>query len=216
MNIESARQQMVLQQVRTWDVFDGHVLNAISAVPRDRFVPDALRHCAYADIEVPLAHGQCMLRPSIVGRILQALDIQPGDEVLEIGTGTGYLSACLAALARHVTSIDIHADFIDSARHQLAAVGISNVSLQCMDASRELPEGHFDAIAATASVDAVDPGWLAALKPGGRLFVVVGQSPAMTATLIRREEHGEHAISALFETNIPKLITPPRKPAFSF
>lgn len=216
MNTESARQQMVLQQVRTWAVFDPDVLNVIAAVPRDQFVPPEFRHCAYADVEIPLAHGQCMLRPSIVGRILQALHIHPADEVLEIGTGTGYLTACIAQLAGKVTSIDIYADFVGTARSHLAVAGVENATLQCMDASVQLPPGHFDVIAVTGAVAEVDERFVAALKPGGRLFLVVGESPVMTATLIRRDADGKISAEDLFETDIPAFVTAPGKPAFSF
>ena len=119
-NTDLTRRQMVEQQVRTWDVFDEEVLEAISSIPRENYVPAELLHCAYADAEIPLAHGQCMLRPSIVGRILQAVRIRPGDSVLEIGTGTGYLTHCLAKTAAAVKSVDLYKDFIDAARFRLA------------------------------------------------------------------------------------------------
>ena len=157
-----------------------------------------------------------MLRPSIVGRILQALDIQPDDDVLEIGTGTGYLTACLAALARTVTSVDIHADFIAGAERNLAEAGVDNVRLRCMDASRELPDGQFSVIAVTAALETVDARFVAALKPGGRLFVVVGRSPVMTATLVRRDVDGTTSSADLFETDIPMLVSAPARAVFSF
>jgi len=215
-NIESARQQMVEQQVRTWDVFDSDVLATIGVVERDRYVPAELQHCAYADVEIPLPHGQCMLRPSIVGRILQALDVQPGDDVLEVGTGTGYLTHCLSRHAASVISIDIHDDFIRAAQARLADADVTNVTLHCMDATAALPEGLFDAIAVTGAIDTLDHRYIAALKPGGRLFVVTGSSPVMTAHLVTVGEDGKAEDRELFETDIPPLVSGPRRPVFSF
>jgi protein-L-isoaspartate(D-aspartate) O-methyltransferase len=216
MDSDSARQQMVDQQVRTWDVFDADVLEAMSGIARERYVPDAFRHCAYADAEIPLAHGQCMLRPSLAGRILQAVDVRAGDRVLEIGTGTGYLTSCIAQMAASVVSIDLYEDFVQGARSALERDGINNVTLHCMDATAELPEGEFDVIIVTGSMTAVDPRFVAALKPGGRLFVVVGDSPAMIAMLVERSEGGEITTNELFETDIPALVAPSRPPEFSF
>ena len=124
MNIESVRQQMVAQQVRTWEVFDPGVLEAISSVSRDRYVPPAFADCAYADVEIPIGHGQCMLRPSLVGRMLQSVDVQPGETVLEVGTGTGYMTRCLASVAQSVTSIDLYGDFVEAARGRLEEDGV--------------------------------------------------------------------------------------------
>ena len=137
MNTDFVRRQMVEQQIRTWDVFDADVLAVFGSVPRDQFVPDSCANAAYADDEIPLPHQQCMLRPSIVGKILQAADICPGDKVLEIGTGTGYLTACLARNAGSVSSIDIFDDFVTQATRSLAALEIENASVQCMDATKE-------------------------------------------------------------------------------
>jgi protein-L-isoaspartate(D-aspartate) O-methyltransferase len=216
MDSDSARQQMVDQQVRTWDVFDEDVLEAMSAVAREHYVPDAFRHCAYADAEIPLRHGQCMLRPSLAGRILQAVGVRAGDRVLEVGTGTGYLTSCIAQMAASVVSIDLYEDFIQGARSALEQDGINNVTLHCMDATAELPDGDFDVIIVTGSLPAVDPRFVAALKQRGRLFVVVGDPPAMTAMLVERPERGEATTDELFETDIPALVAPSRPPEFSF
>lgn len=204
MNPELARQQMVRQQLRAWEVFDEDVLEVLGDVAREKFVPAGFEDVAYADTEIPLGYGQVMLRPVIEGRLLQALSLDADDEVLEIGTGSGYLTACLALLSRSVTSIDIHADFVDRARNNLEEVGIQNVTLQCMDATKELPDGKFDAIAVTASVPRIDERFVAALKPGGRLFVVAGESPLMDAMLVVRS-NDEVRQTALFETDIPAL-----------
>ncbi|MDH4072706.1 MAG: protein-L-isoaspartate O-methyltransferase [Gammaproteobacteria bacterium] len=216
MNTDSARQQMVEQQVRTWDVFDEDVLATMSAIPRDRFVPPAFAHCAYADAEIPLAHGQCMLRPSIAGRILQAVDLRPADRVLEIGTGTGYLTACIAALSSSVVSIDIFDDFVVAATRRLADENVQNADVSRMDAMVGLPAGAYDVVIITSSMPRLDPRLVEALKPGGRLFVVLGESPVKTATLVTRSEGGATASQDLFETDIPAIVARPAAPAFSF
>jgi protein-L-isoaspartate(D-aspartate) O-methyltransferase len=215
MNPELARRKMVEQQVRPWDVFNQDVLHVLGSVAREKFVPAGYEDVAYVDTEIPLGHGQVMLRPVIEGRLLQALDLRPADEVLEIGTGSGYLTACLAGLSASVTSIDIHQDFITHAGEKLEAAGIENVSLQCMDAMQELPEGHFDAIAVTGSVPRIDERFVNALKPGGRLFLVVGESPLMSALLIVRTD-GESEETALFETDIPALENVKEESVFFF
>ena len=216
MNTEQARRQMVEQQIRTWDVFDPDVLEAFLNIPKDRFVPEQCADVAYADTEIPLPHGQYMLRPNIVGRILQSVDIKPADDVLEIGTGTGYLTACLASLASTVSSIDIFPEFVESARKRLEELGIENVSLECMDAMLELPDGQFDVVIVTASLPELDDRFVRALKPGGRLFVVLGDPPLMRATLITRHDGDAVDQEALFETNVPRLIADWRPAAFSF
>ena len=216
MDAESARHQMVDQQVRTWDVFDQDVLDAMAAIERERYVPDPLRRCAYADAEIPLAHGQCMLRPSIVGRILQAVGLQSGDRVLEVGTGTGYLTRCIAAIAGSVTSIDLYEDFVRGAGAALEKDSVSNVEVLQMDATTDLPDGSFDVIILTASLPTEDPRFADRLKPGGRLFVVVGDPPAMRALRVTRAENGETTTEELFETDIPVLVAPAQAPVFSF
>jgi len=216
MNTDYVRRQMIEQQIRTWEVFDAEVLSAFGDVPRDQFVPTEFRNAAYADDEIPLLHGQCMLRPSIVGRILQALRIQPDDDVLDVGTGTGYLAACLAQVAHKVTSIDLFEDFIVQAEKNLDEAEIENVSVKCMDATLELPDGHFDAIAVTGSVARLDQRYVAALNPGGRLFIVVGDSPAKNAMLIKRGSGDAVETTDLFETDIPALLTSNKPTVFSF
>ena len=216
MDTETARRQMVEQQIRTWDVFESGVLDAFQHIPKDRFVPEQCVDVAYADTEIPLPHDQCMLRPNIVGRILQAVDIGPADDVLEIGTGTGYLTACLSTLASTVMSIDIFPDFIESAQERLDALGVDNVSLQCMDAMQALPDRRFDAVVVTASIPHLDDRFTALLNPGGRLFVVVGDSPLMRATLITRGEGDAIDAESLFETDVPRLIADWRPAEFSF
>ncbi len=215
MNPELARRQMVQQQVRAWDVFEQQVLDVLSSVARENFVPAGFHDVAYVDTEIPLGYGQVMLRPVIEGRLLQALRLKADDQVLEIGTGSGYLSACLALMCASVTSIDIHEDFIARATENLEAAGAENVTLHCMDAAKELPAGKFDAIAVSGSLAHIDDRFVAALKPRGRLFLVVGESPSMDALLLERTD-GEIQQTTLFETDIPALENFAKRPLFRF
>jgi protein-L-isoaspartate(D-aspartate) O-methyltransferase len=216
MNTDYAREQMVEQQVRAWEVFDAAILEVFRAVPRERFVPAAYESLAFADTEIPIGHGQAMMTPTIEGRLLQALELRPTDRVLEVGTGTGFLSACLARLARSVTSIDIVEDFVENARLKLEDAGTDNVDLFVMDAMRELPDGGFDAIAVTGSIHAFDPRFVEALRPEGRLFVVVGDAPVMDARLIRRGPGEDWRTESLFETCLMPLVHGAAPPAFLF
>ena len=215
MNTDFARRQMVAQQVRVWDVSNQDVLRVLDGVAREQFVPEGCEDVAYADTEIPLAYGQVMLRPIIEGRLLQALALGASDHVLEIGTGTGYLTACIARISASVTSIDIHEHFIAAASGNLEAAEIKNASLKCMDAMAELPGGEFDAVAVTGSVPRIDERFVRALKPGGRLFLVVGKSPVMTALLIVRADDDLQQ-SSLFETDIPALENIAEESVFDF
>jgi len=170
MNIDFARQQMLDHQVRAWAVLDRRVLEVLGALPREKFVPSGFASLAFADTEIPIGHSQVMMTPTVEGRLLQALDLDPADSVLEIGTGSGFLTACLANLAASVISVDIFADFVASAAERLEKNGIGNIELAELDATRELPAGPFDAIAVTGSIQTFDPRYVMALKPGGRLY----------------------------------------------
>ena len=216
MNTDYARRQMVQQQVRAWDVLDHRILDIMASVPREEFVPAGYTSLAFADIEIPLGHGEHMLTPTIDGRLLQALGAGPEDDVLEVGTGSGFLSACLAKLARSVTSIDIHADFVEHAGNKLREAGIDGVELLCMDATRELPARQFDAIAVTGSIPVFDPRLVMALKPGGRLFVIVGESPVMDARLVERTGENNWRSTSLFETDVAPLVNAGLPEQFSF
>jgi protein-L-isoaspartate(D-aspartate) O-methyltransferase len=216
MNTDYARLQMVNQQVRGWNVYDEKVLAMLKKLPREDYVPAGFESLAFADTAIPLSHGEYMMAPTLEGRLLQALGLSGGENVLEIGTGSGFMTACLATLSRQVTSIDIHADFVASAERKLAEAGIDNVELLQMDATQDLPDGKFDAIAVTGSIQPFDPRLVEALSPHGRLFVVVGDSPAMEAKLIERtDEHDWHSLS-LFETDIAPLVHGALPPQFSF
>jgi protein-L-isoaspartate(D-aspartate) O-methyltransferase len=204
MNFEQARFAMIEQQVRPWDVLDPRVLDTLMAVHREDFVAAAHRQLAFADLPLPLAHGEVMMKPVVEGRMLQALSVEPGDEVLEIGTGSGFITACLARLGRAVTSIDVHADFIETARQRLAQAGVSNVRLDVADALQWEPGRQFDAIAVTAAVATVPPTFTEWLKPGGRLFVIRGYSPVQEAVRIVRNAD-DLQVESLFETDVPYL-----------
>ena len=216
MNTDFARQQMIEQQVRAWDVLDVNVLKGLKEVPRELFVPEGFATLAFADSEIPIGHGQMMMTPTIEGRVLQALGLAGGENVLEIGTGSGFLTAVLAKLSAHVTSIDIYDDFLNAAKQRLAECEIENVDLIKMNAMKELPEGTFDAIAVTGSVQTLDLRFVDALNPGGRLFVVVGDSPAMSATRVTRFDEDNWQSDTLFETDLAPLINGALPPQFSF
>jgi protein-L-isoaspartate(D-aspartate) O-methyltransferase len=203
-DFQALRNTMVEQQVRPWEVLDPRVLAAISAVPREDFVPAAYRSLAYADLPLPLAHGETMLKPVVEGRLLQALELRQEDEVLEIGTGSGYLTACLALLARAVVSIDAFADVTAQARARLDARGIGNVRLETADVHAWTPSRQFDAIAVTGAMADVPEAFARWLKPGGRLFAIVGASPVQTALRLTWRGDNLHA-EPLFETDIPYL-----------
>jgi protein-L-isoaspartate(D-aspartate) O-methyltransferase len=218
-SIEQARFNMVQQQIRPWEVIDPRVLGVMETLPRDAFVPDAYKALAYADIEIPLAQGEQMMFPRIEARLMQALDLLPSDQLLEVGTGSGYLTACLARLCQRVISIDIHEDFTRSAADKLQQQGIGNVLLKTGDALAEaLPEGPFDVIAVTGSVATSEQAEIfrQQLRVGGRLFIVIGTAPAMLAMLITRT--GEKAFSeeAIFETDIKPLTNAEAPKTFEF
>lgn len=207
LNIERARFNMIEQQVRPWDVLDPRVLEVLAEVPREEFVPAAHRALAFSDLSIPLGHGQYMMPPRLEGRLLQALDLRPSDRVLEVGTGSGYLTACLARLAGSVLSVDIHADFVETARRKLAGHGIQNAELRVQDAAAGWnEEDAFDAIAVTGSLPRLHRGFHTSLKSGGRLFVMVGQPPLMEALLINRASLQEWTQESLFEASLPPLI----------
>ncbi len=214
MNFEVARTQMLGQQLRAWEVLDDRVLRAFAETPRENFVPKEYRDLAFADAEIPLGHGQNMLAPKVEGRILQALQIEPIDDVLVVGTGSGYLTACIARLAKHVTSVDIFPDLIAAAEPKIAACGIRNVELKVADAF-DLPyRARFDAIAVTGSVPERDEYFSGMLRPQGRLFVVVGRGPAMEAQLITLQPDGTTTTDSLFETVLAPLINAERPEPF--
>jgi len=216
-NYQQARFNMVEQQVRPWEVIDGRVLQVMNEVPRELFVSDDFKGLAYADIEVPLAHDERMLKPTVVGRMLQALAIQPTDNILEVGTGSGYITACLAKLGNKVTSIEIHEDLASLAGDNLVAAGISNVRLEVGDALKTIPnDAPYDVIAVTGSIADCQNILPKELNNGGRIFIITGQAPVMTAELITRVSGDIFRQETLFETEIDALENAPKKEAFSF
>jgi protein-L-isoaspartate(D-aspartate) O-methyltransferase len=216
MQAVDVREQMIEQQVRAWDVLDERVLACLRRVPRELFVPEALRYRAYADVEVPLARGQHMLRPSVAGRLLQALLPQGSERVLEIGAGSGFITACLRAMATHVRSLEIFPELAEGARRNLAALGMRDVEVVDADGLQGDSGARYDAIAVTASLPLYDARFEQMLALGGRLFVVVGEAPVMDARLVRRTAEGAFATQSLFETVIDPLVNAARPPQFAF
>ncbi len=211
-----AREQMIEQQVRAWDVLDERVLDVMRQVPRELFVPQTQRYRAYADVEVPLARAQHMLRPSVAGRLLQALAPQGAEKVLEIGAGTGFITACLRAMATHVTSLEVFPDLAEEARRNLALLGMRDVTVVDADALQADSGARYDAIALTASLPTYDARFERMLAPGGRLFVVVGEAPVMDARLVSRSGADSFATQSLFETVIDPLVNAVRPAPFAF
>lgn len=215
LNIEQARFNMIEQQIRPWDVLDPRVLEVLKDTPREAFVPASHRALAFSDISLPIGHDEYMMAPRVEGRMLQALAIEPGERILEIGTGSGYATACLARLGGPVTSLDIHADFIEQAREKLAAQGITDVTLEVGDAAHGWDSHErFDIIAVTGSLPQLHQGFHKSLNLGGRLFVVVGEPPIMEALLITRVSEGEWHTESLFETSLPPLVNAAAPRAF--
>ena len=201
-----AREQMIEQQVRAWDVLDARVLATLRKVPREAFVSPQHRFLAFADVEIPLTCGQHMLRPSVVGRLLQALALTGGERVLEVGAGSGFVTACLRAAAASVCSLEIFPELAELARRNIASLGLPDVEILTQDASRLESDMRYDAIAVTASLPVPDERFQRQLAVGGRLFVVVGTPPVMDARLIRRITEDAWGTESLFETVIDPLV----------
>jgi protein-L-isoaspartate(D-aspartate) O-methyltransferase len=216
MHADIAREQMINQQVRAWDVLDERVLELMNRIPRERFVPAQYRDVAFADTEIPLAHGRRMLAPKVVGRILQAVDAQPTDGALEIGTGSGYLTACLAATCRSVRSLEIHEDIATAARSNLAGAGVMNADVITADGTQLGDAPRYEVIVLTASLPVPDERYQRALQVGGRMFVVIGEAPVMEARLIRRTSESTWTSESLFETFLEPMIHAERPSRFRF
>ena len=202
----AARSTMVEQQVRPWEVLDPRVLATIGSIRREDFVGPRHRKLAYADMQLPLDQGEVMLKPIVEGRILQALELAPEHDVLEIGTGSGYLTACFAQMARAVVSIDIRADFLERARGRLDINDSTCVTLRHADALSFDPDRQFDAVAVTGAVADLPARFLDWVRPGGRIFFIHGQSPVQEAVVrTRLENDAGWREESLFETDIPYL-----------
>ncbi|MEJ2052295.1 MAG: protein-L-isoaspartate O-methyltransferase [Calditrichaceae bacterium] len=216
MNLEQARYNMIEQQIRPWEVLDQKVLDMLTQVPREEFVPDSYRNLAFTDIGIPLDHGQSMLPPKIEARMLQALEIKPQDDILQIGTGSGYVTALLASLGGHVTSVDIHEDLQAKAEQKLTDNNIHNITMECGDGSRGWnPNRTYDVIAIMGSLPVLPESFQLSLNKGGRLFAFVGDSPIMEAVLITRVGDNEWSHEVLFETDVPVLENAPQPERFS-
>ncbi|MGE0336227.1 MAG: protein-L-isoaspartate O-methyltransferase [Gammaproteobacteria bacterium] len=216
MDLNLARFNMVEQQVRPWEVLDQTVLDALLEVPRERFVPDAYKLLSFSDTRIPLGHDQAMFAPKWEGRLLQALAPRKHERALEIGTGSGFLAALLGRLAGEVLSVDLFADFTESATRRLRLAGIDNVRCETGDAVDGWTGGTFDVIAVTASSPDRRPAIERQLNPGGRLFIVVGVAPVMEALLISRDEDAGFTAESLFELELEPLIGAEPKPRFEF
>ena len=216
MDTLAARQQMVDQQIRTWEVLDPRVLDVFATVPREAFVPPEYRELAFADTPIPIGLGQSMLPPKIQGRILQALSVAAGDRVLEVGSGNGYLAACLSLLGSSTRSIDIHPQFTAMATANLRAVARASVEFETRDAFASAPLGEYDAIAVTGSLPVYDARFERSLRVGGRLFAIVGEAPVMDAILVRRVDTAEWIRESLFETVVEALINATAAQRFIF
>ena len=217
MNFEQARFNMVEQQIRPWEVLDQRVLDLLMSMPREDFVPAPFRKLAFSDTCIPLGHGEVMMPPKVEARLLQALEVQPTDKVLEIGTGSGYLTALLAKSGKHVTSIEIQAEFTCTAEVKFVKHTIANVKLETADGvygwEREAP---YDIIAVTGSVPLLSDHFQRQLTVGGRLFVIVGESPVMDARLVTHVDEYKWTEESLFETDLPALRGAPYSQRFIF
>ena len=206
MNIEQARFNMVEQQIRPWDVLDTTVLDLLYEVRREDFVPEAWRGLAFADMEIPLGFGESMLSPKLEARLVQEMRLKKSDQVLEVGTGSGYMAALLSRLSAEVTTVEIHAELAAAAAQKLRSRGYENVAVEVGDAAQGWRPGtQWNVIVLTGSVPVMPQGFLDAVTPGGCLLAVVGDAPAMEVVRWMRDAAGNLHSETLFETVIPPL-----------
>jgi protein-L-isoaspartate(D-aspartate) O-methyltransferase len=216
LDVEQARSNMVEQQIRTWDVLDQRVLDLLFRVKRERFVPPKWRALAFADLELPLGGRAKMWAPRVEARVLQELALGRSDRVLEIGTGSGYFAALMASLAADVVSVEIDAALAESARTRLARTGFDNVRVETGDGANGWGSERYDAVVLTGSTPIVAEALVAQVSPGGRLFAIVGDAPAMTARIIRWDTPGSRLVVDLFETVVEPLVNAPAPDRFRF
>jgi protein-L-isoaspartate(D-aspartate) O-methyltransferase len=217
MNIEKARFNMIEQQIRTWDVLDLDVLNLLTVVKREAFVPAAYKNLAFMDTQIPLGNGEFMFTPKLEARILQEVAPKKHESVLEVGAGSGYMAALLAARAQHVVTLEIDPDLADMARRNLQHAGVRNVEVRQADGARGLPgEGPFDVIMLSGSVAEVPPALLSQLKIGGRLVAIVGHEPVMRAMVVTRTSDASYATTQHWDTVAPRLRHFPQPSRFHF
>jgi len=205
-NLDEARFNMIEQQIRPWDVLDQSVLDALAIIPREDYVPIPYMNMAFTDMRIPLGRGEVMMSPNVEARMLQALAVDASDSILEVGTGSGYITAVLAEMGRHVFSVDIHPEFINEALVKLGDHDVLNVTLEAGDAAQGWDRhGPYDVIAITGSLPVLPEAFAQSLKVGGRLFAIVGDAPVMEAILITRLSETEFQREGLFETSLPAL-----------
>jgi protein-L-isoaspartate(D-aspartate) O-methyltransferase len=215
--LERARNNMVEQQIRTWEVLDQDVLDLLYLVPREEFVPPAHRALAFSDLELPIGEDEQMWQPKLEARVLQELGLRKTDRVLEVGTGSGYLTALLSHRAGHVHSVEIKPALAELGRRNLSRQGVENVTLELGDAARGWAKhAPYDAIVLTGSTPVLPAAFCDQLAPGGRLFAVVGEAPAMTAKLLTCTAPGSTGTVELFETVIAPLVNAQHPPRFRF
>ena len=217
MNIEQARFNMIEQQIRPWDVLDPEVLDLLFVIKREDFVPPAYRNLAFADMEIPIGSGQVMLAPRVEARLMQELAIKNTDKVLEIGTGSGYMAALLAACADQVVTVESRPEIADFARQNLERAGVANVTIEIGDGANGWSQrGPYDAIVVSGALPSLPDALLKQLRLGGRLAAIVGEAPVMEAQLVTCSAEGVYNTVNLFETVVPKLDSGNAKPGFSF
>ena len=217
MNLEQARTNMVEQQIRTWEVLDQDVLDLLYTVPREEFVPVSWRNLAFTDTEIPIGEGETMWAPRMEARVLQELAPKRSDRVLEIGTGSGYLTALLAHRAAQVHSVELRPSLAAFGKANIARHGVDNVTLEIGDGARGYAKGGpFDIVVLTGSVPVLPQAVLASLAPGGRVFAVVGETPVMTAKIVTCGAPGAYRSVELFETLLAPLANCERPSRFSF
>jgi protein-L-isoaspartate(D-aspartate) O-methyltransferase len=217
MNLEQTRFNMVAQQIRTWNVLDDNVLDLLYKIKREEFVPAENRAMAFVDMEIPLGYGQVMLTPKMEARIVQELHVKKTDKILEVGSGSGYLTALLADQGAHVYSVEIVPELKKLAENNLKAHEITNVTIELGDAARGWPKNEpYDVIVLTASTPGLPDAFQKSLNPGGRLFAIVGEDPVMEALLITCLAPGEFTTTKLFETSTIPLINALQPTRFTF
>ena len=217
MNTEQARFNMIEQQIRPWEVLDPQVLDLLFVVKREDFVPAAYRNLAFADMEIPIGSGQVMLAPRVEARLMQELGIRKTDKVLEIGTGSGYMAALLAARADHVVTVESRPEIAEFARQNLERAGVANVTIEIGDGANGWAQrGPYDAIVVSGALPSLPDALLKQLRLGGRLAAIVGEAPVMEAQLVTCSAEGVYNTVNLFETVVPALDCGNAKPGFSF
>lgn len=217
MNFEKARFNMVEQQIRPWEVLDFDVLDLLMSVRREEFVPEAYKSLALSEAEIPLGHGGSMLIPVIEGKVLQAVQVKRSDKVLEIGAGSGYFAALLAAKAEWVRTVDIEPALVNMAHDNLKRYGVENVIVEEGDAICGWPSNApYDLIVVSGGVPFIPETLLQQLKVGGRLFAFVGEPQLMTATLVTQVSEGNFRTESLFENAVPMMRNAPQKSHFKF